>query len=172
MRRRLTKDEFLKVYEREMKEKNLVPLTKDFYRRVLASLSMKGEKESLKAEVEFLESDAIREMLAEMFLCRIIKIVGIIITTGKVDLSQLTDEEIEVLGKINNILDKFKKCKEVLVKEITPQNVLVIFTKSHPPFLASDRKMYGPFSKGDVAYLPIVDVTDLKDKGVVTIIKE
>jgi len=172
MRKRLTKEEFLEVYEKEMKERDLTPLTRDFYKNVLASLFAEKEGKSLKAEIKTLERDTVREMLVEMFLCRVVKVIEIMLNSGEVDLSQLTDEEVEVVEKINEILNKFRRSEEITIKEIIPQNVLVVFVRPHPPFLASNKKIYGPFSEGDVAYLPIVDVTDLKNKGVVTIIKE
>jgi len=166
--------EFLKIYEKEMKERDLVPLPRDFYERVLMSLYRKEKHEGLRAEVKTLENNVIRKMLVEMFLCRMAKIIEMMISSKEINLKQLTNEEIEVFENISKVVNKLKRVekKDILIDKVVPRNVLVIFTEPHPPFLASDKRMYGPFSKGDVAYLPVVDVSDLRRKGVVTIIKE
>jgi len=164
------KEKFLEIYEKEMKREKLIPLTEDFYKNVLSSIPKLDEE--LRDEIKRLESDAIKEMIIEMFLCRLIKIIKIMLDSKEINLSQLTQEEIEVVKKIEEIIARLRRSKRRVIEKALPQNILVVFVKTYPPFLASDRKMYGPFSVGDIAYLPRVDVSDLRKKGVVTIIKE
>ncbi len=52
------------------------------------------------------------------------------------------------------------------------EKVLVTFKTPVTKFVGVDMKVYGPFSEGDVAFIPLENATALKEKGVVEVIEE
>ncbi|GEM_PF-1318620 len=52
------------------------------------------------------------------------------------------------------------------------ERVLVTFKTPVTKFVGVDMKVYGPFSKGDVAFIPLENAVALKEKGVVEVVEE
>ncbi|HDI73399.1 MAG TPA: hypothetical protein ENF57_00120 [Candidatus Korarchaeota archaeon] len=50
--------------------------------------------------------------------------------------------------------------------------VLVMFKTPVPKFVGVDMKVYGPFSDGDVGYIPLENAKALESKGVVEVMEE
>ncbi len=52
------------------------------------------------------------------------------------------------------------------------ERVLVTFKTPVAKFVGVDMKVYGPFSEGDVAFIPSENAAALKEKGVVEVVEE
>ncbi|MDK2383934.1 MAG: hypothetical protein QI199_03870 [Candidatus Korarchaeota archaeon] len=52
------------------------------------------------------------------------------------------------------------------------ERVLVTFKTPVTKFVGVDMKVYGPFSEGDVAFIPSENAAALKEKGVVEVVEE
>ena len=94
----------------------------------------------------------------------------------KINEEILTEEEVEIVNRIKEMLNEILGFKEIkFKKKVTikeKRKELVFFKKSYPSFIATNGLIYGPFSKGDIANLPRIDAINLQRKGIVTIIKE
>ncbi len=56
--------------------------------------------------------------------------------------------------------------------EDATERVLVTFKTPVPKFVGVDMKVYGPFSEGDVAFIPSENAVALKRRGVVEVVEE
>jgi len=144
----------LNVYEREVRSRELGKLPRDFYRRAVGLLGSEGS-----------------QLLAELFLCRLAKIVGLLVRGEDVDPSFLAEEEVRVLRSVREALSSLRRGAGAGGGERKSGNALVVFAEPHPPLMAADGSVYGPFARGDVAYLPRADALRLQGRGVVMIIK-
>ena len=144
----------LDVYEREVRSGELGKLPRDFYRRAAGLLGSEGS-----------------ELLAELFLCRLAKIVGLLVRGEDVDPSLLAEEEARVLRSVREALSSLRRVAGAAGGERRSGNALVVFVEPHPPLMAADGGVYGPFARGDVAYLPRADALRLQGRGIVMIIK-
>ncbi len=62
--------------------------------------------------------------------------------------------------------------KEYLPIKDEVNKVLVTFKTPISKFVGVDMKVYGPFSEGDVAFIPSENAEVLKDRGVVEVVEE
>ncbi len=63
-----------------------------------------------------------------------------------------------------------EETKEYPPKESPVKLLLVVFKEDVPKFVGEDLKVYGPFSKGDVAWIPEGNVKILERRGVIEVV--
>ncbi len=62
------------------------------------------------------------------------------------------------------------KAREYRPKDTPVKLLLVVFREDVPKFVGEDLKVYGPFSKGDVAWIPEGNVKILEKRGVIEVV--
>ncbi len=116
-------------------------------------------------EVEIIDNDVLKglEKTVKNAICtliqtRISKILRHLAENRDVDEDKLLSEEKKILDAVKKI-----EFRRVVEKKIA----LVFFKKSFPTIYSTTLKYLGPFSRFDLAILPIEDVRELSEKGVV-----
>ncbi len=81
----------------------------------------------------------------------------------------------EIKEKSKTGVEEIDKAASTKVMEYSPKDtsvklLLVVFREDVPKFVGEDLKVYGPFSKGDVAWIPESNVKILERRGVIEVV--
>jgi DNA replication factor GINS len=164
-----------KVWIAEKTSRELTDLPSDFYQSVarhVAELKIEFKRgEQLRQELLREELSNILQMVQEIHLLRVLKAMNEI-ARGHLPSSPL-DSERRAFDGIRQILDRLYvdlirpavsgEAAILVRREIT--NEAVIFLTDIPQIIGDDMKQYGPFSKGEVAFLPRRSAELLVKKG-------
>ena len=162
--------EIINVFVREIESPDLLELEKDFYQKALRLADIKEKKGD---EVSRYEASALRKTLEVLFLLRISKAIEIIKRGEKIS-TILPKEEQEVLSTVLSIIEKIRKesLGEQKREKRVRGGVLVAFTKSYGKLLLEEGGVMGPFTTGDLAFLPLHVAEELRRRGVVEVIAQ
>lgn len=152
--------ELLSLARSEVESMNIQKLPYTSYVELVQKVVSK-----ILSEVEFADNDVlkglektVRNAVCTLIQTRISKILRHLAENREVDEDKLLSEEKKILDVVKKI--EFRK---VIEKKIA----LVLFKKSFPTIYSTTLKYLGPFSRFDLAVLPIEDVRELSEKGIV-----
>ena len=167
---------------REISTRDVLDLSPDFYERaakLLETLREKGERDLFARY----EATLLQRTLEKLFLIRVEKIVTHMLRTGRKPEAKLPREEIEVVRALERALGAVRG--EVTIQETLAEvqpvskgrvkvrdGVLVMFLKPYSKIMLEQGIALGPFSRGDLAYLPRNLAKELSEKGVVELFEE
>jgi len=148
----------------EKTSRGLTDLPNDFYQSVarhVAELNFELKRvEQLRQELIQEELRNVLQMVQEIYLLRMLKAMDEI-TKGRLP-SPTLESERDAFGEIRQILEKLyidlikpAVSGEAVItarREIT--NTVLIILTDVPQIIGDDLKQYGPFKKGEVAFLP------------------
>jgi len=169
-----TGEEIIFRWREERESQELVQIPKDFYQRAVSYISdLKSGTvgDELENSVKRLEAEMLKKVLTDFFCIRLRKLLDLVSEGRAVDRGLLAPQEIEVFELILRVIETFqeggiKKSSKIEGSKKGKEGVLVFFKKPHPPFIATDGRIYGPFSPEDIAVLPSEDAERLIDSGV------
>lgn len=161
--------EILRVFLREIESPDPLDLDKDFYKKALGYIG------SLPPREEY-EGRALRKTLGKLFLMRIEKLLKYHMKTSRFPEVSLPSEEEEVIRKIKEFLEIFESRgiaprAETAGLGLREEGVLVFFLKPYSKIAVEGGRVLGPFSKGDLAYIPRKIADSLESDGIVEILE-
>jgi len=166
-----------KIQRSEQREVKLTKLPENFFSKVKEYLKSKKRVAARKSdEKAFIEVKNIERLIEDIYNRRERKILNqalISVRTG-IPPENLLPEEKEFFERIVELLKERRKKVLLPMFEDVEENVeeeLVVFNEDVPEFVGVDMKVYGPFSKGDVAKLPKENAKVLVDAGKVRVMK-
>ncbi len=174
---------------KELLSEEVDSLESKYYEQILKLIKELEEKSELRGEAAIL-----RNTLRYLFLYRLEKEIRHIRKHGARPAVELPLEEAQILGCIEEALRKLTGEenieasieKEALLEEpeekgrvplVEPprrgryEGVIAVFLQPHPRIMDKGVSL-GPFSKGDIAYLPRRIAKELEEKGVVEVLGE
>ncbi|MCS7131676.1 MAG: hypothetical protein NZ934_02985 [Hadesarchaea archaeon] len=157
-------DDLKRTWKEEWISQELTDLPSDFYSKVsqyVAELDRELRRSELfRQELLRGELHNVIKMVQEIYLLRLLKAIEEI-TKGRLP-NSLVERERQAFTEIKRILDELHA--ELVVPaitgraKITPRheitNVLLVFSSEIPQIIGDDLKPYGPFRKGEAAFLP------------------
>jgi len=133
------------IIANEIRSDEITSIEKDFYLKILNKIT------------ELQEKDNLTKLLNILQYVRIVKILGKIFFGLEVDKEKLSKEELELVKYLKSIYARYiseKKVIEITKKEEVIGLALIVFKEPlHKVYLGN--LTLGPFSKGDVAVLPL-----------------
>ncbi len=184
----MSHSELMATFLKELLSNDVDSLNVNFYADILKEIRRLEESGSCEYECVLLLNT-----IKYMFLLRLEKVIRYIRRHGKKPSIELPAEEAEVIEKIISILERWEieksgeaeisteegeeeSTEELLEEERKPieerkfDGTLVAFLKPHPKIMY-EKGNIGPFSRGDIAYIPKKIAKDLEKKGYVEIIE-
>lgn len=178
-------DELRKLTDQERASKELITLSRDFYKRLAEYFKELQEKKKLldRSSIQYrlLEEELKRArfMARELISTRLRKILQKVCEGGTVPTVCLTEEEFVIYDLlvsarpisesiISRILHGFSGDIGEMIRK---GKVSVRFLEDVPAFLGTDSKVYGPYKKGDVASIPVRNADSLIRSGKARIIE-
>jgi len=162
---------------RELETKDVLELSPDFYERACKHLETLREKGSSDVFARY-EAELLQKTLEKLYLLRVEKIITHMIRTGEKPGVSLPEVERRVVEAVSGFLavlrgeekveEEVKEKRRVRLKD----GVLVIFLKPYSRILLEQGVSLGPFSRGDLAFLPKGLAKELSAKGVVELFEE
>lgn len=159
------------IFINELESSSLRELEPDFYSKALRYV--KGLESAKGHEYE---ARVIRKTLEKLLVLRLEKIIRQLWRTGERPEVGIAKEEAEILSMIEETLATLKgkgkhiEEEKIVHKQTEEEGVLVYFLKPYSRIMLSEGMMLGPFSQGDIAFLPSEVAKELKEKGVVRVI--
>ncbi len=158
------------VFIAELESPKLYELDTNFYKQALDYVKRLEAKDGNKYEAKVL-----RRTLEKLFILRLEKIIKHIWRTGEKPNIKLPMEEAVLLNEIERIVSTIRGKEEGIeeIKHISMskeiKGVLVYFTKPYSRIMLKEGVILGPFSQGDIAFLPREIAKELESKGVIKI---
>ncbi len=169
--------ELLETLRRELESEEPRSLPRDYYAEVKEYLNYLVRKAGeSKSEVErriySREYELAKLIAVKLFLLRVAKFVNAYFKRGEVESSPgLAKEELELLGYLKSTLERLVEVAPPEEGEERGEMVLVSF-KSPCSKTMVRGAVLGPFSEGDLAYLPKEVAMALVEQGVAEIVGE
>jgi len=166
---------------REIEEKELQPLPKDFYAKVsvyrkeLREKQKTSDERSLETRLLRLEDEKTGYLLRELMDLRLKKLLNLSLENKPVKVTDLTAEEEKLYPTIRNVAEGATAMLEATLQGAAPEKssdidleskVMIRFLKETPAIVGGDMKVYGPFEVEDVASLPLQNAEGLIKYGV------
>jgi DNA replication factor GINS len=178
-------DKLFEIWKSEKSNEELQPLKSDFYEKAFNFVKKLNKNESaidpnsIKGILLKIERERVKNIISGLIEVRFKKIYKSLIEGVPLSLDYMTKEEETIYNKILEglqFLNNFKAeslngesfNKSDLRNEITETKTLILlrFNKDVPAIMGADMKPYGPFSKEDLAILPLENANALIYKNV------
>ncbi|RLE81144.1 MAG: hypothetical protein DRJ52_04780 [Thermoprotei archaeon] len=145
-------DELKRIIIYEIKSDELLKLNENFYNMALNNIN------------EFANKEKILKLLNIIQYIRLLKIIEIVFTNKDVSLDKMTYEERLIVDEIRRIYSQYivglKKAPISVTGESKNKLVLVVF-EDEVPKISTENISLGPFSKGDVIFVPVTFVKNI-----------
>jgi DNA replication initiation complex subunit (GINS family) len=172
-------DELYEAWRIEKENREVKPLPKDFFvrlmryvKRLREEMRMLDEK-TTRAKLLVRESKNVKKLGGELILLRYKKVLQKMLNGETVSKDSLTESEEKLLRETFTLAESYQDfLKGVLsgrlvsldVKKPAPKRVLR-FLKEIPAIIGADMKTYGPFKPEDVATVPAENAEVLLKQG-------
>lgn len=169
--------ELLETLRRELESEEPRGLPRDYYaeaREYLGRLARRIEdsKSEVERKIYSKEYELAKLIVAKLFLLRIAKLVNLCFKRGASELGPgLAEEELELLGYLRAALERLVEVSPL--REVGERGEMVLVSFRSPCSKTMVRgAVLGPFSEGDLAYLPREVAAALVEQGVAEIVGE
>lgn len=161
------------VFIAELESPKLYELDIDFYKQALSYVKRLETTDGSEYEAKVL-----RRTLEKLFILRLEKMIKHLWRTGEKPDIKLPLEEAAVLDEIEKTVSVIRGLERDVKGEMDlkhtlvdkeAKGVLVYFTKPYSRIMLKDGMILGPFSQGDIAFLPKEVAKELESKGVIKI---
>jgi len=169
---------------RELETDELLDLEEDFYSKIRKLLTDIHQIRNKSLEIIPILEERVCKTVEKLFLIRLKKELEHLLRYGEIPKKSIPKEEHQILINIMKIISTItqfaiEEAKIVSENKICISKIdfigklsLVVFRKTYPKLLISDKGVLGPFSPGDIAIVPEAVANELKKLQVLDVIAE